>query len=136
MDFIDYPWVYPPPGFVRFDRNGTLSVNSGLSNQVAETIQLEMGMDGWLVYAGIELSTYGTVAHPAYFQLKQAGQIIRDYGKVQVPLGAPNTPAFLHVKLFAAQPFTLEITNLTNPALVVAARWRLYGWYYPSKGLS
>lgn len=131
MDFSDYPWVFPPPGFIRFDRNGTLAVNPGSTNIVAETINLQMGMKGWITLAGIELSTYGVPAFPAYFQLKQSGQIIRDYGLVRVPLGAPNTPAALHIELFESQPFTLEISNHTAPGLICGARWRLYGWYYP-----
>lgn len=129
MDFQDYPWVFPPPGFVRVDRNNSEPIAVGAVNFVVETINLDFGMDGWITLAGIELSGYGTPALPAFFQLKQSGQIIRDYGHVRVPLGAPNTPAPLHIKLYQSQPLTLEITNLT-PA-IVAARWRLYGWFYP-----
>ncbi len=81
--------------------------------------------------AGIELSTYGTAPNPAYYQLLLDGQIIRDYGRVRVPLGAPNTPATLYVKLAQSQTLTLRVVNATNPPLVCAARWRLYGWYYP-----
>lgn len=130
MDFSDYPWVWPPPGFIPFDRNNTFAINPGQSNIVVESIKLDVGMQGWMVSAGIELSSYGTAGVPAFYQLKLDDQIIRDYGRVRVPLGAPNTPATLYVGLRQSQTLTLNITNQT--AIIVAARWRLYGWYYPT----
>ncbi len=128
MDFSDYPWVWPPAGFLPFDRNGTTPVANATQADV-ESVALQVGMEGWMVEAGIELSGYGTVGAPAFWQLLLDGQIIRDYGMVRVPIGAPATPARLYVKLAQSQTLTLRVVN--NSGVQIAARWRLYGWYYP-----
>lgn len=127
MDFIDYPWVWPPPGFARFDLNGSQPVLAN-SSAVVLSYQIPILQDGWITLAGIELSSYSPTT---YFQLLQAGTPIRDYEKVQVPLGAPNTPASLHIHLQPNQIFSLSVVNGTGNNL--AARWRFYGWYFPQK---
>jgi hypothetical protein len=125
-DFTDYPWVWPPDGFEPLDLNGSLAVlpNTDVNAFLPYTIPLLQ--NGWITQAGIELSGYpaGT-----YYTLTLAGNAIRNYERITVPLGAPNTPAILYIKLQPNQPFALRIHNASGGT--IAARWRFYGWYYP-----
>lgn len=130
MDFIDYPWVWPPAGFEPLDLNGSLSVPGNSSALAFQPYSIPLLQDGWITQAGVELSGYlpGT-----YYQLLLNNQTIRNYERITVPLGAPNTPAILYIKLQPNQPFALNIVNGGGSNL--AARWRFYGWYYPRKSL-
>lgn len=126
MDFEDYPWVWPPSGFESLDLNGSTSVPTGTSKIAFPPYTIPILQDGWITLAGVELSTYNATT---YFQLLLNGQPIRNYERVSVPLGAPETPAVLYIHLVPNQLFSLNIVNGTAGNL--AARWRFYGWYYP-----
>lgn len=130
-NLADYPHVFPPPGFIRVDRNGSAAVAAGVTVRPAGSeIDIRNGFEGWIVLAGVELSSY---AAGTFFRLLEGETPIRDYEAVTVPLGAPNTPAPLHIKLRPEVPFRLSVTNAG--AGVLAARWRFYGWYYPTRGM-
>lgn len=124
MNFRDYPWVWPPAGFIPFDKNGSAALQPG--SFVAAVVDIPTRFGGWLTLAGIELSDFTS----AFFQILQGGLPVRDYAQVSVPLGAPETPAVLYVELRPGQPLSLIYQN--NSGGTLAARWRLYGWYYPN----
>ncbi len=125
MEIQDYPWVWPPKDFEPLDLNGSLAVPAGSSALAFTPYTIPLLQEGWITQAGIELSSY---AAGTYFQLLQNGSPIRNYERITVPLGAPNTPAMLYIKLKPNQPFALNIVNAG--VAVLAARWRFYGWYY------
>lgn len=126
MDFRDYPWIWPPKDFSPLDLNGSVAVAPGATVLAFPAYTIPVLQEGWINQAGIELSSY---AAGTSYQLLMAGSAIRNYERITVPLGAPNTPASLYIKLLPNQPFALRITN--GGAAILAARWRFYGWYYP-----
>jgi hypothetical protein len=129
LNFEDYPWIYPPPGFIPVDKNNALAVADGSNLLEVERIEIPTRMDGWIVLAGINLAQYDDTT--AFYRISQGGVPIRDYSKIKVPLGAPETPATLYIRLKPDQPVTLHITNTTGA--VLAARWRLFGYYYEQR---
>ncbi len=126
MDIQDYPWVWPPKGFEPLDLNGTAAVTANSTLVAFTPYTIPLLQEGWITQAGVELSGY---APGTYFTLSLNSQAIRNYERVSVPLGAPNTPATLYIKLRPNQPFALTIVNASGAT--IAARWRFYGWYYP-----
>ncbi len=129
MDIADYPWEWAPVGFEAFDLNGSIAINAGASGQAFPAYTIPVLQEGWITGLGIELSSYGAGTS---WSLNIAGKPIRDYSVVTVPIGAPNTPVKRRIKLMPNQPLTLTIVNATaNP---LAARWSIYGWYYPQRG--
>lgn len=127
MDLRDYPHIWPPPGFEPFDINGSKQVLATAAADAFTAYTIPLLQEGWITLAGIELSSYTG----AFYQLVLDGKPIRNYEKVTVPLGAPNTPAVLYIKLKPNQAFTLHIDNTGAGAINTVARWRFYGWYYP-----
>ncbi len=130
MDIADYPWIWPPIGFEPFDLNGSAAIAIAAAGVLAfPAYSIPIGQEGYVVSAGIELSSYGA---GTFYQILLGGNPLRNYANITVPLGAPNTPASLHIKLLPNQPLSLAITNGTGA--ILAARWRFYGWYYPRPG--
>lgn len=120
-----FPWIIPPPGFITVDRNNSLSLPAGLQEYQLENIEITTGYEGWLVAMGLQSSNFGV----SFFTIKRALQPIRDYTRITVPLGQPETPATVFVKIEPNQPIALYATRtVAGPA--VALRWRLFGWYY------
>lgn len=128
-NFEDYPWIYPPPGFIPVERCRSVPVPNGSNLVEVMRIEIPTRMDGWINLAGIELTVFDD--NDAFYRINQAGVPIRDYSKLSAPLGAPNTPAALYLRLFPDQPLTLHVTN--NTGQILAARYRVYGWYYPQR---
>ncbi len=128
MDFRDYPWVWPPAGFEPLDLNGSVAVAPGTST-VFPPYSIPVLQDGWITLAGIELSSY--VPGVTFYKLLLDGKAIRNYEALTVPLGAPETPAALYIRLRPNQKFSMQVVN--GGVGNVAARWRFYGWYYPLK---
>jgi len=124
----DYPWLYPPPGFIPVDRNRNLALGAVPVNPVItlETIQLTTGYEGWLVSCGLQASDFST----CFFQFLNGGAPMRDYTRIEVPLGQPELPAPIFIKLEPNQPLVLTATVTGAPQ---ALRWRLFGWYYPQR---
>lgn len=128
MDIADYPWEWPPQGFEPFDLNGSTAINPASSSVVFPAYQIPLLQEGWITMLGIELSSY---AAGTFYQLLVASRPLRDYAHVTVPIGAPNTPVKRHIRLRPNQ--TLELNVHNAGATVLAARWSIYGWYYPKR---
>jgi hypothetical protein len=124
-DISQYPHLYPPPGFITVDRNSSLSLPAPLGVTTLETIQLTQGYEGWIVATGIQSSDFGQM----FFTINQGLAPLRDYARITVPLGQPEAPAPLFIRIVPNVPITLTATRTV--AGVVALRWRLFGWYYP-----
>jgi hypothetical protein len=130
MSFKDYPWVWPPSGFETLDLNGSLAVPPSTTQDVFPPYTIPILQDGWITLAGVELSSY--IPGVTFYQLTLDGKAIRNYEALTVPLGAPETPAVLYIRLRPNQKFALRVTNGSVNANL-AVRWRFYGWYYPLK---
>jgi hypothetical protein len=129
MDIEDYPWEWPPQGFEPFDLNGSAPINPGSTSIVFPPYAIPLLQEGWVTGLGIELSSYGA---GTYYQLLLGGNPMRDYARVTVPIGAPNTPVKRHIKLRPNQDISLNVVN--GGAAILAVRWSIYGWYYPRRG--
>lgn len=127
-DIIHYPHLFPPPGFITVDRNNSQTLAAPLGITTLETIQLTQSYEGWIVSTGLQMSDFSL----AFFSINQGFQPLRDYARITVPLGQPELPAPLFIKIVQNQPITLTVTRIAAGAC--ALRWRLFGWYYPQQG--
>lgn len=126
MDFENYPMIFPPPGFIRFDRVGNFSIPglTPLSPIPATLINIPTQFDGYISVCGVTLSDYSAATYSFY----QGGSPIRDYINLGAPIGAPETCQPIYLKLKPDQDFQMYVIN--TGAGFVAARWRFFGWYY------
>ena len=120
-----YPHLFPPPGFVQFDRNGLLAP-TGVGTTVLSTVAINSGYRGWVRQIGLECGDFGV----AYFTMLLGGAPIRDYTRIEVPLGSPTTPKEVFIEIPPNFSLVLQVTA-TAP---VPVRWNLWGWYYPEGG--
>jgi hypothetical protein len=120
-----YPHLFPPPGFVQFDRNG-LQAPAAIGVTPIATIAINSGYRGWVRQIGLESGDFGT----SFFTINLGGAPIRDYTRIEVPLGSPTTPKDVFIEIPPNFSLVLTVT-CTAPTPV---RWNLWGWYYPEGG--
>lgn len=124
-----YPWLYPPPGFLHVDRNRAGTVGA-TTVATLETIQLTQGYVGWITYCGLFASNYSSF----FFQFQRGVQPIRDYERIVTPIGQPDLMQPIFLQISANEPLTLVATN--TGGTVVGYRYRLFGWYYPEGSIA
>lgn len=123
----DIAHIVPPPGFDYIDRNNSLSLATGGGETQLEEIILSGGRNAWIVSTGLQSSNFTNM----FFTIKMNGQPLRDYVRITVPLGQADNPKPVFIKIPANYKLTLHATN--NSGGNVALRWRLFGWYYPTR---
>lgn len=122
-----YPHIFMPPDGTPFDRNGLKnSVGSGGSTTAVklDSVQLQPGYVGWLKLIGLSAGDYSF----GYMQLRMGGVALRDYANIVTPIGAPETPREVLVRI--ADNYALELWAVPNGSIAVPIRWTLWGWYY------
>lgn len=124
------PWIEPPPGFVHVDRNAVTTVTIGSGKTLLQRIQLTESYEGYIVKAGIFASSY----QDFFFSIEQGGIPLRDYSRVQVPLGQSDQMDPLGpLKIVANEPWELYANAGAGAANIIGIRYRIYGWYYQPK---
>jgi len=125
-----YPWVYPPPGFYPIDRNGIKTVGSGVAgSDILETIsEVGQGSEGYIRLLALESGDFSTT----FFTLIENDQPMKNYVRLEAPIGATSTPRACLIKLLGNNTYKLKATY-TAGAQNVALRWTIFGWYYPIK---
>lgn len=134
MDYREkYPWLYPPPGFHRIDRNNIAVIsNPGVVNvtQVLETIsEVGQGMEGWIRCMALVSGDFNL----SFFTILENDQPMKDYVSLQAQIGDTPTPREAFILLKGNNTYKLQVTALPG-ALNIALRWTLFGWYYPTRG--
>lgn len=125
----DFPWVYPPKGFIPWNRTSSIQVAAGAAYTVVESVSIPMGMAGWMTQCGLVLSDF---TQGATLRLAQAGVPVRDYALIGANMGAPETPIKMYMRLLPSQDLTLMVANPGGAP--ITARWLMNGWYYPHAG--
>ena len=123
-DLGKYPHLFPPPGFIQFDRNGLLTIPAVAGITTLETIQLTSGYEGWVRAIGLECGDWAI----GNYAINIGNAPIRDYTRIEVPLGSPTTPKEVFIALQVNVPLTLTFNS--TGAAPVPVRWSLWGWYY------
>lgn len=120
-----YPHLFPPDGFIQFDRNNRLEPVPIGAEQTLETIKITSGYVGWIREIGLEASDWGVI----FFTIYDDNAPLRDYTRIVVPLGSPTTPKQVFIPIRPNSPITLRCTA----SGATSARWSVFGWYYPEK---
>lgn len=125
-----YPHLFPPPGFTPIDRNGIRTYN-GLAPETLETIkEIGNGSEGWLRLLGLESADFSTT----FFTILKNGQPMKDYTRLEAPIGSTSTPRSAFIYLPGNYTYSLQVSGQGGGAVNVSLRWTLFGWYYPIQG--
>lgn len=132
LNLRDYPHIFMPPKAIPVNRVGFAMIAPGatfvLAPDLSNQILIPVLQKGWLTQLAVYLGSYGS---GQVWSLTQNGIAMRDYTKVPVGIGAPETPVTRQIELFPQQPLALIFFNGSGQPL--SASWSMYGWYYPQR---
>lgn len=127
MNLAGFPHIYPPPGFTPFTRNGLKTLPAVAGTTTLETIQINSTEEGWVRWIGLEAGDWNEV----FMTIASSNAPLRDYTRINVPLGNCATPISIFIPIQMNYPLTLSAT--TTGAAAIPVRWLLCGWTYAKR---
>jgi hypothetical protein len=92
-----------------------------------EKIQINATDEGWVRWIGLEAGDWNEV----YLTIASGNAPMRDYARINVPLGNCATPISIFIPIQVNYPLTLSVTS--TGAAAIPVRWVLLGWYYTKR---